>query len=76
MREVRLDEWRRQKEMRPRRAPEPGESAHHAVRRRPSTPEQLTNSILYIRLKMAALDRDRRLCRVGPRRWRMAPRRR
>jgi hypothetical protein len=51
MREVSLEEWKAQRKMPKRLSEEFEEWARTAVRRRPTTPEQLTNSIRYIMLK-------------------------
>jgi hypothetical protein len=47
------------------------EWARTAVRRRPTTPEQLTNSIRYIMLKKERLIKERILYPLGPREWKL-----
>jgi len=66
-----LREWRDRREKQRERRFDTEESVPRTVRRRPSTPEELTNSILYINFRRKRLIEERRLYPVGEREWRL-----
>jgi len=62
-----LEDWKK------KRAAQPGPTRTHrrtktAVRRRPASKDELTNSIIHIRLKNRELVEDETLVKIGPRR--------